>query len=431
MTAVLVVLPPPAAAGEAGAEWALVEAGAVRAEGEIAPGETFDPPPGRAPARAVAILPAEDVFVRRMSVPGRSERDVRRAAPFLIEEHLAQPLEAAEVVVGPPMADGRRWIVAIDRAAHARWRRLLAGFGVKPVHAVPDAMLLSGHGGDLTVAGHRGVVLFQTRSGDLAAARHDQSRQAEPSEVEAEAATLICGGIEEALAANVLPAIGARVRPRRLLISEDVDPRLIAPDSEPIALKRQPTPDLRLSAAAIDPGVFAALPSIFGDALASQVDWADLFRPWRTAAGLALAAALGAAALNAGQAAYYQARADAYADAEIAAFRETFPEVTRVVDARAQLDQRLAALGGRAGGSDFLQLSAALADIVGETDTVRIDSVRYDVERGTLSVSALYSGFGDFEVLRAAAQTRGVTLEDGGARQSETGVAGDFTVRLP
>ncbi|MBL4544766.1 MAG: hypothetical protein JKP95_02730 [Oceanicaulis sp.] len=51
-----------------------------------------------------------------------------------------------------------------------------------------------------------------------------------------------------------------------------------------------------------------------------------------------------------------------------------------------------------------MPLASALAEIVREVDDVRVDSVRFDASRGELSVSALYSGFGDFERLRRAAE---------------------------
>lgn len=295
---------------------------------------------------------------------------------------------------------------------------------MKPLYAAPASMLLRGHGGDLTVMRVGDTILFQTPVADIAA-QAGSDAPAEPGEGPP------CGGLPADLAAHVLPALGSAVQPKRLLVSEDIDPNLLAPEGEPIALKRTPTQDLRLNAAAAPDEAFAALPAFFGGAFLSALDWGELLKPWRAAAVLALAGVLGAAALMAGEAAYLDARADLYREASERAFRETFPDARRVVNAQAQLRQRMIALGAAEVEGGFLPLASALSGIVSETDRVRVDGLRYDAARGALVVSAVYSDFADFEALRAAAEARGVAIEDAGARQSGEGIAGDFILRFP
>ena len=170
---------------------------------------------------------------------------------------------------------------------------------------------------------------------------------------------------------------------------------------------------------------------MLGDEFATSLDWAGLLKPWRWAAGLALTALISATALMAVQAAYLDERAERYEAAQAEAFRTLFPDA-RIVNVSTQMRQALNTMrGGAEGGTGFLPLASALADMMRDVDEVRVDSVRYDASRGELSVSALYSGFGDFERLRSAAEARGVVLEDGGARQSAAGVSAEFTVRLP
>ena len=87
------------------------------------------------------------------------------------------------------------------------------------------------------------------------------------------------------------------------------------------------------------------------------------------------------------------------------------------------------AAGGGPGQSAFLDLAAGLAAVMEEVDTVAIQSLRYTSERGGLSVTATYPDFSDFETFRAAAQARGLVIEEGGARQGDEGVTSDFLVR--
>jgi len=423
----VLVLTLPARADADHASWALVEGEAVLAEGAVRPGEAPELPYGAAPQRAVALLPAEAVFLRRVSVPGGSERDARRAAPFLIEEQLAQPLDFVSVEIGPKQPDGTRFVLAVDSALRESWRKFAAGLGVKPVHAAPDAMTVPGHGADLAVYALEGRVLIQTRGGDLHA---EPDGEAEPRDMEAAASDRLFAGVEPDLADLVLPALSAQIRPRRVIVTEGFDPALTAPDDAPIALKRMPAPDLRLTAVSLPLEAFERLPAALGAGLASGFDWAETLRPWRAAAGLAVAALIGLAGLNALQANVLEQRAEAYEQARQETFQQAFPD-TRPVNIDVQLRRRLASVGAAEGGGGFLDLSAALSAILADVDGVRVDSIRYDAERGGLAVSALYADFGDFEALRAAAEARDLILEDGGARQSADGVEGEFTVRLP
>jgi len=421
MSVLVITLP---ALPDANAGWALVSDGAVLDEGRLTPGETPDLK-GARPERAIALLPAEAVFLRRVAVPGGSDRDARRAAPFLVEDHLAEGLEDTVVETGPRAGDGLRMVAAVSAELRETWRRLAAGAGVKPVYAVPDALAAGTRGADLFVfeAGDR--VLFTTRAaepdGDDAPARDSDAALAEP----------LCGAVEASLAPHVLPALAARLAPKTVTISDGLDPDLATPEGVSVTLNRAPAPDLRIAAAGLDPLYLQTLAPVLGAGLASGLNWGDLLGPWRAAAVLGLAACLGAAALATGEAIYYEHRTGLYRDAEIAAFQEAFPEVSRVTRVQAQLRQQLALVGASEGGAGFLDLAAALGRLTGGEDGVEVTAMRYDAARGALQVSARYSGFDDFERLRARAEDFDVVLEDGGARQAETGVVGDFTVRLP
>jgi len=419
----VLVLTLPADPNAAQADWALVQGDAVLAGGALSPGQAPDLPPGPTPDYAVALAPAESIFLRRAPVPGTNDRDARRAAPFLIEEQLAQPLDDVEAAVGPAGDDGARFIAAVDGALLACWRRFAVGLGVKPIHLTPDAYVLPSVGADLVAFAYDDRVLARTRSAEI------EPTDAE-RDVDAALAEPIALALDAEVASALLPALANHIRPKRVLVSEDLDPNLTAPDETPVALKRVPAPDLRVLAAQAPIETLSRLPALLGAGFISALDWAGLLKPWRTAAILASVALVGTALFAAGEAAYLERRANAFAAAEMETFQAGFPE-TRPVDIQVQLRRALASVGAVEDSAGFLELAAALAGIMAGNDTVRIDALRYDADRGALSVSALYSGFDDFEALRTAADARGIELDDGGARQSASGVEGEFTVRLP
>ena len=428
MRDVLILQPPASALADQSLRWSVVRDGAILQSGVTPPGASLTLPAEIGITRAVVLLPSEDVFVRRLPVPGRSERDARRAAPYLIEEQIAQPLDELEVSLGPVGADGARWVMAVDRTLLQSWRACLSGLDVPMVHALPDGLALDGQGSALTVMAYGGRLVFRTRAGDLDALA--ESGQA-PRDLDAALADPVCGAVEPLLAARVLEGLGRRLQPRRVCLSAGLDAAPLSPSGAPIIIDRMAAPDLPIAAAAIGLDALETLPAMLGDAFAARIDWAMMLKPWRFAAGLALTAVLAGSALMMGQAAWLEARAARYEAAQEAEFRALFPEA-RIVNVRAQMRQALGGVSGSSqDGAGFVAMASVLASLLSDVEGVRVDSLRYDASRGELSVTALYSGFGDFERLRQAAEARGAILEDGGARQGAAGVAGDFTVRLP
>ncbi len=419
----VLVLTLSADANASSAQWALVADESVVAGGELKAGEAPALQVGQQVDYAIALAPSEAVFLRRAPVPGRNDRDAQRAAPFLIEEQLAQPLEDVEASVGPVSEDGTRLVAAVDSVLLASWRRFAAGLGIKPVHLLPDAFALPDVGADLVAFAYEDRILARTAVADRLNVEGER-------DVEAALAEPVAISVDADVAEALLPVLANHIGPKRVLVSEGLDPNITTPDGTPVALKRVPTPDLRVLAANSSAASLASLPAVLGAGLISALDWAGILRPWRTAGILAAVAVIGTTIFAYAEAVYLDRRADAYAAAELETFQSAFPD-TRASNPQAQLRRALASVGAVEDNAGFLELAAALAQITADADDIRIDALRYDASRGALSVSALYVDFDDFEALRTAAEARDIVLEDGGARQSANGVEGEFTVRLP
>lgn len=436
-TSLVIHIAPLGQDGALHARWCLGDGnGQLHHQGVWGEGEDLNLPSTHAVERAIILLPASDVFVRQVRVPAKSDREARMAIPFVIEDYLATPLEETHISVGDKIDDqGTRWVFAAARDLVARWQDLIQSLSIKPVFVLPDAMALEGHGGDLTVVAHENFALYQAPAADLfayvariaAAKSGDEVAQEEAGDAPALNAPL-CGGFELSLGDMALPSLGAALEPKRLLISHDINPALIVPGPEPVALKRIANPDLATSAARLPSSVLGLMPKVFGAALSARIDWAGLAKPWILAASLSVLAGLSYLGFSVFEGFYYQSRTEAYRTASEQAFRTAFPDVNNIRNLRAQLRQRVGTASAQS-GVQFLDLAARLQSLLSDIDTITIQSLRFDGQSGDLRVSALYSDFSDFERLRAAAEGQDLVLVDGGARQSSAGISGDFTVR--
>lgn len=379
--------------------WVRVEEGRRKRSGEGLPPATDE-----AYDRLILVLPSSDVLVSRVSLAARSDREARQAAPFVIEDELAAPLEDTGFAIGPAGEDGKRWIYAARKTLVEVWRNLAEAVPARRVYFVPDAFAALDHAEDVILFGDGSDLL-------LCRPRHDRPALR----------------LDPDMLAETLPALLLSSAPETLAVSDNVDWTEIAGVPLPRP-RRFAAADPAIALAGLAPERLSGLPGFLQNT-SSGADWLMLVMPFRRAGLLLLAGLMIAAALLTGEGYYYRYQRNAIDDAGTALFTTAFPG-TPAVNPQFQLRQALAAQDG-SGGSDFLLLARAVAELARQVDTVEIDSLRFDRGLNVLNVSATYSEFSDFEALSTAAATLGVTLEDGGVRQNGDTLNGDFSVRLP
>lgn len=312
--------------------------------------------------RVVVLVPAEDVHLCRARVPGQKRQRVLRAIPYALEEHLADDVEALHFAIGPAQADSHFPVAVVSRARMNGWLEALQDMGLAPDQLVPETLALPAGEADwsLLVDGTRVLVRSGPYSGfatdvDNLASVVDlfAGREQAPSRVRQwGAGGVTLGGVE-------LEAAGG-----------DPDEPVLAILARGWA--RSDTIDLQQ-------GAYSRREAL-----------GRMLRPWRTSAALLLAGLLLAAA--SGGVNYYRlTQQQAQLTARIEQlYRQTFPDAKRIVNARAQMQQRLEQLERRAGtaGNDFIGLLGATADVLRRTGGIRISGVSYRDGRLDLELAA-------------------------------------------
>jgi general secretion pathway protein L len=389
--------------------WSVIEraSGTRRLQGVVAAGEAMAAAPSQGISRTICLLPSERLFTARIALAARSEAEALRAAPFLIEDELASRLEDTCVAAGPRDAEGQRWVLAAANSDIEVWLERLTPALVRPVLTVPDCLVIADPDAALTLYDRGDAVLYlygpEARDPGKAAG----------------------GALDSTLFDRVVSALIRPAGRGRIAVS----PSLGLAGENLTALRSQA---LDIAASAAPASLLQALPPLFGAKWLSTLDWRAVLLPMRRAGILAACAAFGFAALLGGEAVYYQMQASRFDAASVARFQAALPEVTRrVVPAEAArlLEARINGMGGGE-TSSFLQLTAALAELVADNERVRIDHLRFDQARAELRVSAIYTDFSDFDGLSEQAARLGLRLTDGGARESDGGIEGEFVVVL-
>jgi len=109
-------------------------------------------------------------------------------------------------------------------------------------------------------------------------------------------------------------------------------------------------------------------------------------------------------------------------------YRAAFPEETRIVNVRSQLQQRLDSVGGSV-GSDALAMLSALEPGFRAASDIKVELLRFDA--GVLRITARANNFNSLEQFRTAAVDAGLlTIEQGPVNNQTDGVTGSFIVRM-
>ncbi len=340
-------------------DWAIVDDEGQCRDGVHGAGEA--PASAAAGRRVEVLVPAEDVHLCRARVPGRNRQRVLRAIPYALEEQLADEVESLHFAIGPAAEDGDYPVAVVARARMNGWLESLQDMGLAPDRLLPDALALplADDAWSLLVDGDRALVRRDAWNGFALD-------------------TALLPGWFELLA-------GREEAPPRVRVFGDA-----AVDLGVIEVEREDTggaPPLAILARgrarteAID-----LLQGSYG----RREELGRLLRPWRATAVL-LAAGLLLFLVSTGIDYYRLSRENDRLAAEIEQlYRRTFPDAKRVVNARAQMEQRLKSLRRRAGqaGADFFGLLGETGKVLQQTPGIQVRGVNYRDGRLDLELTA-------------------------------------------
>lgn len=318
----------------------------------------------------VAVVPGELVTIHTLQIPARSRAKAVAAVPYMLEESLASNVDDLEFRLLQWVRGGESKIAVVARDMMDHWHQKLMELPVRVTGLVPEYFLLPQHTeGRCTVAGdERGRIVIRLGEMDGLVIDDDELDLWWQS-VGDEALPV---GVNDAEHARRLVTLGG-VMVNEWRVGENFREWLHhhhqVPESANL-LRRDADRGETASAAAWT----KAAAALFGLALILRVgvDGYD---------HVALAAQ------------------EAQLDRDIqATLTEAFPDITRVVNPRAQMAQRLKELGsGASGGDGFLVLLAAVAAAVPATDAT-VEEITF--RDGSLLVTCRTRDFGALDRLQ-------------------------------
>lgn len=286
--------------------------------GQVAEGPLTEAAAGAQGCRVLAMVPAAEVLLTRVQVPGRNRQRIRKAVPYALEEQLADDVEALHFALGPQRSQGGVDVAVVKAQRMREWLEPLRRAGLNPQWLVPESLVLPFTEGEWIVWVDAEQCIGRT--GLAAGFGIDRDN------------------LEEYL--NILMAQSESPPARiRVYVTEDFANFSLSGD----LFEVETAAPVQLLDWAKQLDLVQSIDLLQNEFSRSE-QIGKALRPWRPAAALLMGWLLVKGLVLYGETLRFEQQAQSLSAEIEALFRNSFPEVRRVVDPRVQMERRLAAL---------------------------------------------------------------------------------------
>lgn len=326
--------------------------------------------------RIVLFVPARDVRLTSVTVPARQAQKILQAAPYVLEDQLAEDVDTLHFAIGPDAhrrrPDEPHPVAIVARERMEAWLAPLRAVGLRADAVIPETLGLPPPEDDrwvgLVDAGR--ATVRSSAFGGFSCALDDLPAYLQIADPEARASLRLF------VTRNVEYDFSRAGRPAELLPG---NPGVLE------VLVRHWRPETSIN--------------LLQGTYSEKEDWRRLAQPWRLAAGLAAAwigAALVAEAAQALRTGHALRELEA---ANVARYQSLFPAETRIVDLGAQARQQLEALRSGSARAPLFALLDTVAGALAATPGLTLQALQF--REGALYLSLTGSDLATLEALRA------------------------------
>lgn len=340
----------------------------------------------------VALVPACDVVLKTVPLPGKPNRQLLQALPFMLEEDQAEDIEQLLLLQGQTLQHEGQYsqqVAVVRRVILEQWLDWLQQAGFSVQRMVPDALLLPD--AELPVA------------------------------IEVSSQWLLKQGPWQ------VSCIDASWWPDYLALLELPLLLSYSPWPEAVLQQHQLAPaelPLVLLARQLSSQSFTLLQGEYAPKKPQNKYW----QQWRLSLSLAAATVL-LYLLSVGLESWqYQRQATATRTAAAELYKSKYPN-ERIVNLKRQVERKLAANGGGDPNQSLVGLLSQLQPLLAQQPGVKLDNLRYDSKKSELRFQATADGFQSFEQLKTQLQQQGFTVDQGALSNIAGKVQGTITMR--
>ncbi|MGI1946044.1 type II secretion system protein GspL [Shewanella glacialipiscicola] len=365
----------------------------IIASGELANAQGLSTLTERAGNRPVDVLvPAAAMTLTSVHLPEKGQRQALKALPFMLEEALAEDVDAMHFTVGPRDGDALS-VVAVAHEQMQMWLSCLTEAGLKVKRIVPDCLALPLQECQWAAMRMGNELLLRTG--------------------------LATG---QSLPLPWLPIALEQLKPAKgeVSVASYTDMQL-----EGVELKPQP---LELPMLVLARGILHAPVNLLNGVYTPKREYSKQLMMWKSAAiviVIACVLALVNKGLNIHQ--INAQVADLKAQSE-SIYQQVVPGNSRIVNLRSQMDSQLRALQGQGSGAEFFTMLEGLQDAFKQVPELKPNSLRFESARNEIRMQVTAKDYAQIEKFKDIVG-RHFQMEGGTMNSGENQVTSTLTLR--
>ncbi|GGD76980.1 type II secretion system protein GspL [Lacimicrobium alkaliphilum] len=369
----------------------------IIASGELADASHLQSLRERAAGRPItALAPTSDILLQWVTLPPRGGQKAIAAIPFMLEDELSTDIDRQLFATGPRQGN-QQAVAVVAKQKVQDWLGSLEQAGLYCDKLLPDILALPESDNQWSL---------------LQIGEHLLLRQDQWKGIQGESEWL-------------LSAIShyAKQQTDAITIANYSDLELPSLPNIDISTQQLDLPMKVLATGALGCS-FNLLQGEFRPRKQTQGNW----QKWRLAAVLA-AIALTTSLIDTGIQAQRLASEREQLEQQIRAeFKRAMPEVTRIVNEKSQMKQKLRELQQGGSGASMLAMLSQLSDAFAQS-RLRPQTLRFDSARAELRMQAEAESFEALEQFRRLAETQGFSVQQGAINNTDDQVISSLSIR--
>jgi general secretion pathway protein L len=355
----------------------------------------------------ITFVPSCDVSLKQLKVPGNSQRAIRMAAPYMLEDFLAQDVEQlffAYANLKNPENDNNCFVAVVERAQLELWKTWLSEAQLLCKVMIPDVLALP-----LTNESWSAVTLGEQLL----------IRQSNWQGLVLDAG--LWPVIESNLASHSITDTEQQDEKRRINSYSPLSAEHFAinamPEELPLALLAEHAGEQKFNL-------------LQGEYQVKQTR-SPILANWLSVAALLLIALTFTVSIKVIKLQQLNSAQEQVANKIVTLYKKTFPKSKRVKvgTVRSQLKRKLAEYGGSSNQSGFLAMLAKVRPAFAAVPQLKPESLKFDSKRQELRLQAIASDYQYFEKFKIALEKAKLKVNQGSLNNQDQQVSGSFSIK--
>jgi len=358
--------------------------------------------------QVVTFVSSADVALKQLTVPGNSQRAIRAAAPYMLEDELAQDVEQlffAYANLKNVASDFNCFVAAVERRQLEQWQAWLSDANINCKVMIPDLLALpeSNDGWTAVQLGKQLLIRQSAWQGMVV----DLSIWPQLAKSLADHVSKQTGDEDQ-----TLPIINHY----SALTSEHFSLNAL-PEELPLAILAAQTPTQK----------FNLLQSEYQ----VKQSKSPIAVTWLSAASLAAVALLFTIGLKGAKISQLSAQQTKVENEIVSIYKKTFPQSKRVKvsTVRSQLKRKLSEFGAGTNQAGFLSMFEKIRPAFVIVPQLKPDSIKFDSKRQEFRIQATASGYQYFEKFKNELEKAKLTVNQGSLNNQGEQVSGSFSIK--